>query len=70
MSGLNQKVRTLRAWLGLSQTEFGAKVGVSITTVSSWEAGRGNPKPENVQRIEKTFSVDLASINIECSHAP
>lgn len=67
MNGLNQKVRTLRAWLGLSQTEFGDKVGVSITTVSAWEAGRGNPKPENVEKIKTTFNVELDSIYIDCT---
>jgi DNA-binding XRE family transcriptional regulator len=62
MNGLNQKIRTLRAWLGLSQTEFGNKIGVSITTVSAWEAGRSNPKPENLQRIEETFGILLENI--------
>jgi DNA-binding XRE family transcriptional regulator len=59
------KVRALRAWLGLSQTEFGNKIGVSITTVSAWEAGRGNPKPENVQKINETFGIPLETIDLE-----
>lgn len=36
-------VRALRDALGMTQEEFAREVGVSFTTVSRWETGRGAP---------------------------
>lgn len=36
-------VRQTRLQLGLNQTEFGARLGVKQTTVSSWEQGKLAP---------------------------
>lgn len=34
-----EKIKQLRHRLGLTQTEFGARVGRSLRAVQSWEAG-------------------------------
>lgn len=36
-------VAALRHALGLNQTEFAARVGVTTATVSHWETGRRSP---------------------------
>ena len=42
-------VRALRTRLGLLQTEFAARFGLSIATVRDWEQGRS--KPDRQARI-------------------
>ena len=47
-------IKALRKTLGLSQQEFGRKVGVERSTVSSWERGLNTPKgfyADNLQAI-------------------
>lgn len=41
---IGARVRELRKRLGLSQSDFGAPLGMSITGVSSWESGAGIPQ--------------------------
>lgn len=42
-SQMSQFVRELRQLLGLTQEEFGKKIGVSYETVSRWENGKMQP---------------------------
>jgi DNA-binding transcriptional regulator YiaG len=44
---------TLREALGLTQAEFGEKLGVAKMTVSRWECGRMRPSPAAAQAILK-----------------
>lgn len=48
-----EQIRRLRAGLGLSQTEFGALVGVDggATTVSRWERGESRPRGISRRRL-------------------
>ena len=41
--GVADEIRTARHRAGLNQTELGKAVGVSKTTISNWESGRGEP---------------------------
>ena len=43
MMMLNERVREARNALGLSQTEFGARIGVSIDVIKNIENNRTNP---------------------------
>jgi len=38
-------VRGLRAASGLTQEQFAAKVGVTVSTVNRWEKGKSEPSP-------------------------
>ena len=40
-----ERVRRLRARLGISQAELGIEVGVSLQTIYRWEHGRSRPSP-------------------------
>ena len=53
MSKLNIKKR--RKELGLSQMELAARVGVSLTTVRTWEYGTSQPNEENREKLEKVL---------------
>ena len=45
-------VRGLRESAGMTQQEFAADIGVSISTVVKWEAG-GNPSRMAREKLEK-----------------
>ncbi|MDZ4870748.1 MAG: hypothetical protein CLLPBCKN_000136 [Chroococcidiopsis cubana SAG 39.79] len=49
---ISQFVRELRALTGLTQEQFAARLGVTYSSVSRWERGRGIPSPLAVQKIE------------------
>jgi putative transcriptional regulator len=44
-------VRTLRQALGLTQEQFAAEIGVTVSTVNRWENGRTRPQPLAMRRI-------------------
>lgn len=49
---VNQFIRELRGLTGLTQEQFAARLGVTYSSVSRWERGRGIPSPLAVQKIE------------------
>ena len=53
-----EKIRDLRKKHGLSQDEFGSRIGVSRQAVSKWELGTW-PDTENLGRICKEFDVSI-----------
>lgn len=57
---LGVQIRNLREALGLSQTDFAAKLGIyksPKSRISQWENGHRNPSTATLQRISKSFSV-------------
>lgn len=53
-------LRTLRERLGLSQTELGAKLGVSLNTVHVWEKGDREPSASHLQALAVLSGVRLS----------
>ena len=51
-------LKALRANAQLSQSELGKKLGVSQTSISSWEQGDSIPKGENIYKLAKLYSVN------------
>ncbi len=47
-----QFVRELKVLTGLTQEQFAARLGVTYSSVSRWERGRGIPSPLAIQKIE------------------
>lgn len=47
-----QFVRELRILAGLTQEQFAAELGVTFSSVSRWERGRGIRSPLAMQKIE------------------
>lgn len=46
-------IRTLREALGLTQVEFGKRLGVDSMTVSRWERGAVKPSPAAVKALDR-----------------
>jgi DNA-binding transcriptional regulator YiaG len=45
-------IKSLREAMGLTQQQFGERIGVDKMTVWRWEQGRVEPNPEAVKAIE------------------
>lgn len=57
MEGANERIRELRTELGLNQSEFGERIGVKKSVVSTMESGRTNLTARNTDLICKEFNV-------------
>ena len=44
-------VTGLRRAIGLTQEQFAAKIGVTVSTVNRWEKGRSKPQPLAMKQI-------------------
>lgn len=52
---LAELVRLLRSRLDVSQEQLARRIGVSWSTVSRWENGRGKPSPLARERLVKSL---------------
>ncbi len=50
---ISKIITKLRVALGLTQEQFAARVGVTLSTVNRWENGKGKPSPLALLRIEE-----------------
>lgn len=55
------KIIALRGRLGLSQEQFGRLVGVSGSSISSWELGHREPPRQRVVTMERLADGDVVS---------
>lgn len=53
-------LRTLRESLGLSQTELGTKLGVSLNTIHVWEKGVREPSASHLQALAALAKVRIS----------
>lgn len=51
-------LKMLRASKNISQDELADIIGVSQTTISSWEQGKSFPSAKNVYELAKLYSVE------------
>ena len=49
----SKMVKEVRTALGLTQEQFAAKIGVTVTTVNRWENDRGKPYPLAMRQLKK-----------------
>ncbi|MCM1290265.1 MAG: helix-turn-helix domain-containing protein [Corallococcus sp.] len=54
---ISERIKEIRTFAKLNQSEFGKKVGVSQDTVSLWENARSLPATEYVVEIAEKFEV-------------
>jgi len=59
---VTNSVRSLRAALGLSQGELGARLGVSRQTVNAIEAGRYDPSLPLAFKIAALFGLRIEQV--------
>ncbi len=50
---ISQMITELRVSLGLTQEQFAARIGVTLSTVNRWENSKGKPSPLAMLRIEE-----------------
>ena len=50
---ISKMIRELRTALGLTQEQFAAKIGVTVSTVNRWENNKGKPSPLAMLRMEQ-----------------
>ncbi len=62
---IGQRIMQIRVSSGLSQEEFGAKLGVSRQTVSKWELDTSIPELPKIVKISKLFSVSTDSVLVD-----
>jgi len=54
------KLRDLRKEKGLTQTELGKEIGVSLRTIISYETGKSYPKKREIySKLAKYFNIDI-----------
>ncbi|MEK4934764.1 helix-turn-helix domain-containing protein [Bacillus sp. FSL M7-1345] len=53
-----QDIKAVRQLTGLSQTQFGRLLDVSLLTVNKWEKGHVQPKKENIKKLERLVGKD------------
>ena len=55
---MNGRIKLIRKTLGISQRDFGKKIGISDTAVSKLESGERNPSEQTLKSICREFNVD------------
>ncbi|MCI7740106.1 MAG: helix-turn-helix domain-containing protein [Lachnospiraceae bacterium] len=55
---MNERLKILRESLGLSQEEFGNRIGSARNTIANYEIGRRNPSNTVVKSICREFRVN------------
>ena len=55
---MQNRIKSLRATLGLNQTEFGSKLGVKQTTVAGWETGNRTISDQVILSLCREFNVN------------
>lgn len=55
---MNERIKELRKAAGLTQDEFGAKLGISNSAVSKWEKGDGSVPDSAILSICREFGVN------------
>jgi transcriptional regulator with XRE-family HTH domain len=62
---IGEKIFRLRRSNGLSQGEFGRKMGVSRQTISKWELGKAQPERENIEKMTEIYSLPADYFELE-----
>ena len=50
---ISKTIEKQRTALDMTQEQFAAKIGVTVSTVNRWENNKGKPSPLALLRIEK-----------------
>ncbi|MGL4476600.1 MAG: helix-turn-helix domain-containing protein, partial [Shewanella sp.] len=58
MNSFSERIKRLREGRGLTQSQLGAKLGVTSVAVSRWEGGLNLPKSSRLLQLAEFFIVD------------
>jgi transcriptional regulator with XRE-family HTH domain len=59
---LGSRIRELRDLAGMSREEYAAKVRLSSRRIASLELGKGWPRPAALERVAKSFGVEVRDL--------
>ena len=57
---MNERIKALRKTLGLSQEQFGEKIGITKASISNIEKGNRNMSEQTLKSICREFNVNWA----------
>lgn len=55
---MHNRLKLLRKTLGLTQTEFGKNIGLSLRGIQKWENGESKPQQSTIKALVSTFNVN------------
>lgn len=55
---MNERIKAIRKSANLNQTDFGAKLGITFSAVSTIESGKNNPSEQTIRAICSEFNVN------------
>ena len=58
------RLRELREAIGLSQSDIAKLVGVTVSTVSKWENGRGRPTQAHRRKLARVYRCTLEELGL------
>lgn len=65
MKSFPDKIREARCALGLSQSELGEAVGVSMRSIISYEKGQKHPRDKTIYQLAKALHVSIRYLKDE-----
>lgn len=54
---MKDRIKELRRTLGLTQDEFGSRIGITKSSISTMESGKSNPSDQTIRSICREFGV-------------
>ncbi len=59
---LGARIRELRDSTGMSRDDYSAIIHISTRRIASLELGKGWPKPDTLERIARSFKVEVRDL--------
>lgn len=70
MKPFSEKVISARKDLGLTQTQLGDAIGVSLRTILDYEKGRKAPRPSTMLKLAKALKVSVKFLSDDSCENP
>ena len=70
MKTFSEKVKDARLQLGLSQTQLGDAVGISLRAIVSYEKGEKKPRPGTMLKLAKALGVSVKFLSDDTCEDP
>ena len=70
MKTFSEKVKDARLQLGLSQTQLGEAVGISLRAIVSYEKGEKKPRPGTMLKLAKVLGVSVKFLSDDTCENP
>ena len=70
MKTFSEKVKDARLQLGLSQTQLGEAVGISLRAIVSYEKGEKKPRPGTMLNLAKALGVSVKFLSDDTCENP